>query len=304
MNKKSFVVLACLLYVPAAGLFVSNNTAAADGPRVIKTPEVQQEETSDQTGLYQYNAQERDEVNLHIEKDECSGEPTNLQDSGAKASSVMTINPGCKCEQREAPPGHKWYGKAPACSGNELDLNTKAAKKCTDIGGQVVDWSFCGDGKTCSSGNKILCKFASDDYYEELAGVEGTVTWFGRTPACSAKNARKDCEAAGGTVALESKCSDGSSGQKADCCTTGKMVACVLPKPEPTTYQGEVVETYVKWFGKGPACVAANGESDCANLGGTVEKKDKCTDGTDGEKETCCFTGKKVKCIVPKITGG
>lgn len=306
MNNKSLLFVACLLCVPGAGLLVSEIAAAADGPVIIKnSPVVPQEQTDDQTTLFKYGeAIDTDEADLKIQAEGCETATNDSQSLDSKATTVTTVSPGCKCTKVEADPGYKWYGKAPTCSGDKLNLNTKAAKKCTDQGGEVVDWSYCGDGKTCSSGNKILCKLPSDDYFEELAGVEGTVTWFGKPPACNANKGEDDCKSAGGTVALKSKCSDGSSGQKADCCTTGKMVACVLPKPASTTFQGEVVETYVRWFGKAPACNATNAEKDCTAVEGTVEKKDKCTDGTDGEKKTCCTTGKKVKCIVPKITGG
>ena len=296
MKTISCSVVARLLCIPAILLLFSGVTRA-------------------EQSLFDYS-QNAEIPNLYLNSVETSQECEDRVASelpattanNSKASQMMVVGEDCRtnCEKYDAGSGYKWFGKAPSCTGSKMDKNTKAYKDCVDMGGEAIDWSYCGNGKPCITGNKILCKLPTTADYVAETGVDGTVTWFGKPPFCNANNGEKDCAAAGGTVANKSRCSDGSSGQKADCCTSGKMVACVIPKIVETTTSssGATTETrtYVQWFGKPPFCNADNGEKDCGNLGGTVDKKDKCTDGTDGSKVKCCTSGKMVKCLVPSIT--
>jgi hypothetical protein len=372
MKRNPFLAVARVFCLPAAILLVSGIAAAES---VVSSSDTN-------PTLYQYG-QTAGETQTTIKgtgietSAECEARVAaanaDAQAGESKAAGVMAVGEDCRtsCKKIEAGDGQQWIGTAPSCS-------MKNAKQgCKDLGGTVVDWSYCGDGKYCVTGKKILCQLPSADHYtslaaeastvvwygtppacnsnrgkqqckdaggtvelvtkcgdgakccmtgqlvkckipnqfqtapsEEAAPVDANVTWFGKPPACNANKASQDCREAGGTVALESKCSDGASGQKVDCCTTGKMVACVLPQVTVVDTQGvtatpgETVTADVQWLGKPPACNADRQENECKNLGGTVEKKDKCTDGTDGKKKTCCTTGKMVKCIVPRITGG
>jgi hypothetical protein len=49
-------------------------------------------------------------------------------------------------------------------------LGDEASQRVLDVGGTVVDWSYCGDVKFCTSGPKLLCRFPSAADHAVKAG--------------------------------------------------------------------------------------------------------------------------------------
>lgn len=54
--------------------------------------------------------------------------------------------------------------------------------------------------------------------------------WLGKAPACNASNQVKTCDNLGGTEVARERCSDGSDSKKQQCCTTGKLLGCLVPR--------------------------------------------------------------------------
>ena len=97
----------------------------------------------------------------------------------------------------------EWVGKAPACNAS--------AKSCTDRGMVYVRQSKSGDGKSCVTGKKVLCRTF------EIGRDDEITLWKGRAPACEAQP--NDCPADFLYVKA------GRSGDGARC-TTGQKVQC------------------------------------------------------------------------------
>lgn len=60
-----------------------------------------------------------------------------------------TVNCRENCMKSSGGSGKYWIGTAPACKGSR--------KSCTSKNQRYVTWSYCGNGKTCLSGKKVLC---------------------------------------------------------------------------------------------------------------------------------------------------
>ena len=163
----------------------------------------------------------------------------------------FSIPKGKKCDPQPAAPGYKWYGKAPFCKPDA------AKKDCKKDEGTVYSLEdpilpYCGDGKQCETGYKILCKMPGADTYQQgtappssdgswttvttqsgtdsgesvtntSTGKTSYVRYLGKRPFCNADNKVSECKNLNGVETGRSKCND-----VGECCTSGKYLQCTI----------------------------------------------------------------------------
>jgi hypothetical protein len=144
-----------------------------------------------------------------------------------------------------------WLGTAPFCNAKKSD--------CKNRGMTFVKTSKSGNGKRCTSGQKVLCR------------VPKGYSWMGRAPFCNAS--RKSCHQSGKVYVRSHKAGDGKS------CTSGTKVLC-----RPWKFGDKQIST---WKGTAPACEAQ--PTSCpSNM--LYVKSSKRGDGKT------CTSGQKVLC--------
>lgn len=226
MNRKPLLAVAHLLCVPIAILFVHGSAAES---------------------LYDYSKQ-APQANTTIKSNfetsaECeervkSQGSANTSKSGSYLMSSSQQDCRTTCQKWEAKPGEQWYGKAPSCGGRKMGKNSQPYKDCVNAGGKPLDWSYCGDGKTCATGTKILClgsnAAATTTSAPVITNSDGSgfvwqTTYIGNPPACNAKlQKNKDaCYAMGDrTGKIIGTTSTPPAGQGYKPCKTGQYITC------------------------------------------------------------------------------
>ncbi len=157
-------------------------------------------------------------------------------------------------------PGQKWFGSAPFCGGKKSD--------CSKRGMTFVRYSKRGNGKSCVSGRKVLCKPANQrkGKYQK---------WLGTAPICKTKPS--DCSKYGMKYLRSNKRGNGKK------CFTGTKVLCEGDKNAPS----------IKWIGTSPICKGK--ASDCESF--DMDYIGKSRSGI-GKR---CLSGFKVKCRARNI---
>lgn len=158
---------------------------------------------------------------------------------------------------------YEWVGTAPFCAGKRSD--------CTKRGMRAVMFHKRGNGKTCTSGRKVLCSKRKDRRDSRF-----TYQWFGTAPLCG--GSPKDCTNRGMTYVRSDRRGDGKA------CQTGMKVLCKRKKRDR--------RFRYRWFGTAPAC--GGSPKDCRSRSMQFVRRDKKGDGKS------CVTGWKVECRVRK----
>lgn len=219
MKRKSLLALAPMLCVLIGSLFVHASFAADSSTNMLQG---QLPNDAFVPGNIETSAQ--CEARL-------KGAASSTQDTN-KAGGMYNLDvKSCRssCISSSAQEGIQWFGTAPACSGDEMKKNKKAYTDCQLAGGTPIDWSYCGDGKTCVTGSKIKCQMPTDKDYKKSTGTEGYIRYFGNPPFCNADNKKNECtKTYKGTIIGEDKC-NGETGKAKKCCTNGKYLKCFVP---------------------------------------------------------------------------
>jgi len=224
MNRKPLVAAAYMLCVPIAILFVHASFAADTSADVVNMM-IQSQYPKD--ALYVNNIETSAECEKRLGKGTTS---TNTSTMGTLYDHSQT---SCRssCQKITANKGYTWYGTAPFCGGDKMDENATAYKNCKDAKGTPVDWSYCGDGKTCSRGTKILCQNPAETAASTQTSPSGSKTittyrYYGKPPFCNAKSVTnmEKCANAQGDPVGEVQCPPAGEGY--ECCKTGKYLKC------------------------------------------------------------------------------
>lgn len=204
MNRKPLLVLACMLCVPIATLCI-HGSATADSTY-----------NSDDAFVLQG-------IETSAQCEERVKNSTTTTTTGKTATMYDLSMESCRssCIAVGADTDYKWFGTAPACAGRKMNADKKPYKDCEAAGGTPVDWSYCGDSKTCSTGTKILCKMPTA---AQSTGAGSTIRYLGKRPFCNADNKVAECGNLGGKEIGREKCNDNN-----ECCTTGKYLKCSVP---------------------------------------------------------------------------
>lgn len=229
MKRISLLTLMYMLCVPMTSLIVHGSATA-------------------ETSLYNYSQQVTTQQNTIKSDFETSAECEARLQGGAtsttinKADSLYNMSMSdCRkqCQTVGKEPEMHWYGKAPACGGDKMNKNSKAYKDCEKAGGTPVDWSYCGDSKTCTTGTKIKCHIKSTSTSTVISeptatssGKVNVVEYLGKPPFCNANKRVDECKSKpDGRETGRVKCPPSSTGLK--CCSTGEYLKC-----ESTKYTG------------------------------------------------------------------